>query len=159
MINYMRKKGRSATILVLAAGEKEIVQITTQWSASSAGRKFGECQTYRVDSNTSKSEREKIRTQLKEQHSSRKICHHIVVATEIFGRSITLHINGLIDTGLIVDLNINTFLQVRACNEAESVQRRGMISAEIRVNENIDSLFANRDLDDVLSSFLPEFRF
>ena len=63
---------------------------------------------FRVSSKTSKVERNHVRDHLVAQACHPKWPDSIVVATKVFESSITLHINGVIDSGMAVELEIAT---------------------------------------------------
>ena len=79
----------------------------------------------RVDANTPAHERTRIR-----QHLQRTISKHgskgtLVVATDVFGKSITLCINGLVDTALSIEVDSNGFLIAGHSSKADEIQRMG----------------------------------
>ena len=55
----------------------------------------------------------------------------LVIATSVFEASVTLDVNGVIDTGLATERDFNDFLQPLLCNGAQSTRRRG-IAGRIR---------------------------
>ena len=79
----------------------------------------------RVDSNTPWHERKKIRQQLRQQVFGSDGQDTLLVATDVFGKSITLYINGLVDTGLSMAVDSNGFLIVGQSSRAEEIQRMG----------------------------------
>ncbi len=80
---------------------------------------------HRVDSTTSKQERQRIRELLERQDVHYRARSNIVFATEVFARAITLCINGLIDLGLSMTQDVNMFLRLMASSEAETIQKQG----------------------------------
>ena len=89
----------------------------------------------RVSSRTSQSERTRIRNHLVDQACQPGRPHSIAVATKVFESSITLHINGLINTGMAMGIDRNGHLKVFLCSAAQSTQREG------RAGRVFDSLF------------------
>lgn len=79
---------------------------------------------YCVSSQTSKSERARVRKCLVVQ-----ACHpksrRSIIATKGFESSITLHINGLINAGMTVDLGRNGHQRIYLCTPAPNKQREG----------------------------------
>ena len=80
---------------------------------------------HRVDSTTAQHERRMIRRELKEEIFKRNGIDILVVATDVLGKSITLPINGLVDTGLSIFPDSNGFLTVDASSKADQIQRKG----------------------------------
>ena len=80
---------------------------------------------HRVDSTTASHKRRKIRREPKEQIFKRGGIDIMVIATDVFGKSITLCINGLVDTGLSIFQDSNGFLTVDPSLKAEQIQRKG----------------------------------
>ena len=80
---------------------------------------------HRVDSTTPQPERKLIREELKKEICKRAGIDILVVATDVLGKSITLSINGLVDTGLSIFPDSNGFLTVDASLKADQIQRKG----------------------------------
>ena len=70
-------------------------------------------------------ERKKIRQQLRQQTFKRDGQDTLLVATDVFGKSVTLCINGLVDTGESMTQDSNGFLTVGPSSKAEEIQRKG----------------------------------
>ena len=104
---------------------KKKKQVVTEWLYFSQRKRLPFLKDHRVDSTTAPHERRKIRRELKEEIFKRDGIDIMVVATDVFGKSITLCINGLVDTGLSVFQDSNGFLTVDASLKAEQIQRKG----------------------------------
>ena len=90
---------------------------------------------FKVDSQTPKHERKRIRAVLQSQDCDPRRPDSITVGTNIFESSITLHINGLIDTGMAIGVDRNGHLTLYLCTQAQTIQRRG------RAGRVYDSLY------------------
>ena len=90
---------------------------------------------FRVDSQTPKHDRKRIRAFLACQDCDPRRPNSIIVATKVFESSITLPINGLIDTGMAMGVDRNGHLTLYLCTHAQTTQRLG------RAGRVYDSLF------------------
>ena len=124
IITWATHKGESAAILVLAPGESEMEQIFAQWVAFDSVFKEN-CNLHRVHSETPKDERYNIRTLLHDQNFRASEKHNVVISTAVFEKSITLWINGVIDTSMAVEFDAHSFVQVVRCDQAKNKQRKG----------------------------------
>ena len=124
-MTWATENNESAAILVLVAGEKEMEKVAAECSAFSK-RHHLECEhRFQVDSTTPKKVRTGIRNHLEEQNFRIDQPSTLVLATSVFAKSITLYINGLVDTNMVVALDSNTFLNLYRCTAAQTIQRKG----------------------------------
>ena len=141
-ISWTRSRFASAAILVLVPGEQEMQKVITSWISESAGRDV-DYKIFRVSSVTSKAERTRVRNHFVAQACGPGRPHSIVVATKVFESSITLHINGLINTGMAMGIDCNGHLKPCLCSAAQAIQREG------RAGRVFDSLFKSLTPADV----------
>ena len=134
IIGWATSKNMSAAILVLVPGEKEIQQVVTTWLSVAEHKQISH-DIFRVSSQTSKSERTRIRQHLFAQNCEPRKNHSIAVATKIFESSITLYINGVIDTGMAMGVDDNGHLELFLCSASQATQRQG------RAGRVFESLF------------------
>ena len=143
IIDWARSRDESAAILVLVPGEKEMEQIIAEWIVFSTKHQLPHCKISRVDSTTSQHDRRKVRDSLKEQNFDSRQQDSVVWATDVFGKSITLYINGVVDVGLMIGLDSNMFLRLYANSIAHSIQRKGRAG---RVTETLFKKLTPRDV-------------
>ena len=142
IISWATQQGKSAAILVLVPGDKEMQLVIAQWLSVPSQATLKHV-VFRVNSQTPKCERKRIRDHLAAQGCYRNNPHSIVVATKVFESSITLPINGLINTGMAMDLDCNGHLKLYLCTNAQTVQGEG------RAGRMFDSLFKSLRPSDV----------
>ncbi len=82
-----------------------------------------------VTTATPKRKRERIRRQLGTQQCRRRYKSILLLATSVFESSITLEVNGVINSGLATTLDHQGFLNVTLCNPAQHRQRRDRATA------------------------------
>ncbi len=134
IILWATSQNMSAAILVLVPGDQEMQQVIASWLSAPGHRKIDH-NIFRVSSRTTHSERTRTRYHLVDQGCKPGRPHSIVVATKVFESSITLHINGVINTGMAMGIDRNGHLKVFLCSAAEATQRVG------RAGRVFDSLF------------------
>ena len=117
-------------------------KVIASWVSASARRDV-DYNIFRVSSVTSKSERTRVRNHLLAQACRPGRPHSIVVATKVLESSITLHINGLINTGMAMGIDCNGHLHACLCSPAQATQREG------RAGRVFDSLFKSLTPADV----------
>ena len=121
---WAKKRRESAAILTLKPGDKEMQQVIAEWFSVSSQADLGHV-VFRVDSHTPKSDRKFIRSELKKQGCRFGMPHSLTVATKVFESSITLPINGLVNTGMAIDPDLNGHLKLFLCTLEQNIQRKG----------------------------------
>ena len=100
-------------------------QLSVEWTGFSKSHGL-ECEKpWLVDSNTPKEKRASIRDLLEKQNFQYDRPNILVIATVVFAKSITLNINGLIDTNMVMTVDRNGFLNLHSCTAAQTIQRKG----------------------------------
>ena len=121
---WAREWGQSASVLVLVPGAAEMGRLHAEWLSTRQTRNQ-KWIVVTVSSDTPQGERQRIRSVLDSQQCDRRYHSVLVIATSVFEASVTLDVNGVIDTGLPAERDFNDFLQPVLCNGAQSTQRRG----------------------------------
>ena len=80
---------------------------------------------FRVDSQTPKRDRNFIRSEFEKQDCRFGMPHSLSVASRVFESSITLPINGLVNTGIAIDPDLNGFLKLFLFTLEQNIQREG----------------------------------
>ena len=122
---------QSACILVFIPGAKEMAQIRAAWEiAKTREEKDSYCE-YHIDSSSSETLRCAMREHLRQQNfklenfKGRKEKDIVVFSQDALSSSITLFVNGVIDTNESIHIDENDFLVLGACTDDETEQRRG----------------------------------
>ncbi len=124
MRSCAQTRHESSVTLVLVPGEKEMHRLKVLW-LSSPHNSESRWDVFLVSSETPKGERRRIRKGLESQRCQSGYNNVLVLATSVFESSITLYVNGVIDTGLAVAIDFNGFLRLGPCNVAQTTQRKG----------------------------------
>ena len=78
-----------------------------------------------VDSQTPKRQRKRIRAKLEARNCQPDSPRSVTFATKVFESSITLPINGLVNTNMAIVVDRNGHLNLCLCAPAQTVQREG----------------------------------
>ena len=127
------ERQEAAQILVLVPGEKEIVQVTKAWNNYWA-KSSSQWKLFSVHGQTNPSQRSAVRKLLQDNACDCRCEDVIVIATLVFGLSVTLDINGFVDSNLEIVVNRNGFLCVGTSNSVTSTQRLGR-AGRVRVTK------------------------